>query len=73
MQIEMASLSGVRVGVPVNAEPGVDVSVVIESQVFKDWAADVDKDPKLFVREIHIQTLDMYASPLAPAPPPCTS
>ncbi len=73
MQIEMASLSGARVGVPVNAEPGVDVSVVIESPVFKDWAADVDKDPKLFVREIHIQTLDMYASPLAPAPPPCTS
>ena len=44
MQIEMASPSGARVGVPVNAEPGVDVSVVIESQVFKDWAADVDKE-----------------------------
>ena len=35
---------------PVTAEVGISVDMVLEAQVFKDWVADIDKDPKLFVR-----------------------
>lgn len=48
--VEMTSLGGERCGVPVTAEVGISVDMVLEAQVFKDWVADIDKDPKLFVR-----------------------
>lgn len=28
--------------------------------VFKDWVASIDKDPRLFVEDIHVQSLDMF-------------
>eukprot|EP01046_Picozoa_sp_COSAG06_P111172 COSAG06_NODE_57752_length_279_cov_0.838889_1_plen_40_part_10 len=27
-------------------------------QMFKDWVAAIDKDPKLFVDDIHLQSVD---------------
>ena len=39
-----------------------DAEVVINSAVFALWVKEVDKDPKLFVEDIHIQSIDMFGS-----------
>eukprot|EP01043_Picozoa_sp_COSAG02_P015280 COSAG02_NODE_647_length_18944_cov_60.450199_4_plen_964_part_01 len=51
-----------------NAWCGQTVPVVVNHcgfclQMFKDWVADVDRDPRLFVDEIHLQSVDMFGPP----------
>jgi ADP-sugar diphosphatase len=58
--IEMVSREGGKATVPVTAEPGVDLPAALNASSFRDWVADVDKDPKLFIRDIHVQSLDMF-------------
>ena len=48
--VEMLSVDGEKHSVPVAGEPGINIAVILEAQVFKDWVADIDNDPKLFVR-----------------------
>lgn len=57
---QMTGPDGQPRDVPVTGEPGIDITKVIEAQIFKDWAAEVDKDPKLFIEDIHVQSLDMF-------------
>jgi ADP-sugar diphosphatase len=58
--VEMTGPSGVRVSVPVTGEPGMDLSKVVAAQPFLDWVASVDKDRKLFVKKIIVQSIDMF-------------
>ena len=58
--VQMQSLGGGMSGTPVTAEPGIDMVKVTESQVFKDWVASVDADPLLFIKAVHVQSLDMF-------------
>ena len=58
--VDMAAPGGGRRGVPVTAEPGIDIPAVTGSKVFRDWLSDVDTDPKLFVDDIHVQSVDMF-------------
>ena len=58
--IEMVSREGGKATVPVTAEPGVDLPAALNASSFRDWVADVDKDPKLFIRDSLVQSLDMF-------------
>ena len=58
--VAMNSIEGGRRPVPITAAPGIDIQVVKGSKIFQDWLAGVDKDPKLFVDEIKVQSVDMF-------------
>jgi hypothetical protein len=58
--VQMLGLSGDAVAVPVTAEPGIDLTKVLEAQVFKDWLVNINADPKLFIEKVHVQSLDMF-------------
>eukprot|EP01043_Picozoa_sp_COSAG02_P027489 COSAG02_NODE_1625_length_11593_cov_9.199930_5_plen_414_part_01 len=58
-QVTMQSMSGALAEVPITAAPGMDATVVAKSAVFKDWMAEVDRDPVLFIEDVHIQSVDM--------------
>lgn len=60
LTINMSKSGGGRKDVPVTAEIGVNLPLVLESTVFKDWVKAVDKDPKLFIISVHIQGVDMF-------------
>ena len=56
----MNSPDGERADVPISAEPRLDLPAVVDSQVFRNWVKEVDKDPKLFINDIHVQSLDKF-------------
>ena len=59
--IDMAGTDGTRqCKVPITAEPGIDLSVVLKATVFLDWVAEIDADTELFVQDIHVQSVDMF-------------
>lgn len=58
----MYNISGGRSLVPITAEPGLDSDVVNRSAVFKQWVSEIDKDKKLFISDIHIQSIDMFGT-----------
>jgi hypothetical protein len=60
MTFQMIAPSGDPIDVPLTGEPGLDLTKVAEAQVFKDWASNVDKDEKLFIEKVHVQSLDMF-------------
>ena len=59
--IDMAGIDGTgQCKVPITAEPGIDLSVVLKATVFLDWVAEIDADTELFVQDIHVQSVDMF-------------
>ena len=58
----MDAVEGGRTNVPITAEPGIDLDVVLKSQVFLEWVSEVEEDPRLFVKAIHVQSVDMFGS-----------
>ena len=58
--VQMLGPDGQPRDVPVKGEPGIDITKVLEAQIFKDWAAEIDKDAKLFIEDVHVQSLDMF-------------
>ncbi|CAK0886736.1 unnamed protein product [Prorocentrum cordatum] len=46
--------------VPVTAHSGIDAAEAIKSRMFRDWAAAVGRDPRLDVRGVHLQSVDMF-------------
>ncbi len=58
--VQMLGLSGEQIDVPVTGEPGIDLTKVVEAQVFQDWKKNIDADPKLFIEKVHVQSLDMF-------------
>ena len=56
----MLSLDGTPHAVPVTAEPGLELNKVLEYSVFQDWVASIDQDSRLFIENIHVQSLDMF-------------
>jgi ADP-sugar diphosphatase len=60
LQVEMLSLDGTPHAVPVTAEPGLELNKVLEYSVFQDWVASIDQDSRLFIENIHVQSLDMF-------------
>lgn len=56
----MQGISGKLVQVPITTEPGIDAEVVSKSSNFKNWVAELDSDPVLFVEDIHIQSVDCF-------------
>jgi hypothetical protein len=52
---------GSRVQVPVTTELiGVNLQLVLDAQVFKDWVEAVDKDDILFINGVEVQSIDMF-------------
>ena len=43
--VQMVGLSGEQIDVPVTGEPGIDLTKVLEAQVFIDWKDNIDADP----------------------------
>jgi ADP-sugar diphosphatase len=58
--VQMNTISGHRAQIPITAEPGLDAGVVKKSTVFQNWVAEIDKDPVLFIEDVHIQSVDMF-------------
>ena len=46
-------------GVPITAEPGIDISTAVASSTFNDWFSAVERD-RFCIRSIHIQSMDMF-------------
>lgn len=52
---------GTRVQVPVTTELiGLNLQLVLDAQVFKDWIEAVDNDPILFINGVEVQSVDMF-------------
>ena len=58
--VEMLEPNGTSMDVPITAEPGLSVELILEAPSFKDWVCQINKDPKLAIRQIHIQSLDAF-------------
>lgn len=48
------------VDVPITAVPGIDKQLVINAKVFKQWMYAIDADPALSVKDIELQSVDMF-------------
>jgi hypothetical protein len=60
-KVEMNGVDGTRTSVPLTTEDvTIDLQKVLDAQVFKDWVANVDKDPLLFIAHIEVQSVDMF-------------
>ena len=59
--VQMEGLGGGKTLVPVTTDDlTIDLQVVLDAQVFKDWVTAVDQDPLLFIERVQVQSVDMF-------------